>query len=168
MSYRAWYAQLDVFDTARRYLAILNAWRLDPPSRDRLFISDFYFVNPPLLHLTHMSAQVRRDFSALGIEKPKDAFINFPSPSILYNRMTGIQTQALHNLVGKGLLDVNLVDKDQYRLSDLGLRVVREMDGRLVLPSEKEVLAFVTTAFASIGEGKGGLRAITGLRRLGT
>jgi hypothetical protein len=168
MNYRQWYAQLDVFDTIRRYLALLGRWNGESPGRDRLFISDFYLVNPCLLHLTHMTAGVRRTFASLTIARPDKAFLKYPSPPILYGKMAGIQTQALHNLVGKGLFDVQLVDKDQYRLSSAGRNLATGMGDRLVLPGEESVLNFLTTEFASIGQGKAGLRAVTGLRRLGT
>jgi len=42
------------------------------------------------------------------------------------------------------------------------------MGERLVLSNEIAVMKFITTEFASIGQGKGGLRAVTGLRRVGT
>jgi hypothetical protein len=59
MSYRLWYSQLDVFDTIRRYLAILSRWNAEAPTRDRLFVSDFYFASPNLLHHTQMTAEAR-------------------------------------------------------------------------------------------------------------
>lgn len=168
MSYRQWYAQLDVYDTIRRYLALLVRWKGAAPTRDRLFISDFYLANPSLLHLTHMTADVRRALNSLKIAKPDQTFLKYPSPPILYGKMGGIQSQALHNLTGKGLLRLELVDKDQYSLSETGNALANGMEGRLVLPTEEGVLHFLTTEFASIGQGKGGLRAVTGLRRLGT
>ncbi|WP_454624160.1 ABC-three component system middle component 5 [Bradyrhizobium cenepequi] len=168
MRYRQWYAQLDVYDTIRRYLALLIRWKGAAPTRDRLFISDFYLANPSLLHLTHMTADVRRAFTSLKIAKPDQTFLKYPSPPILYSKMGGIQSQALHNLTGKGLLRLELVDKDQYSLSETGNVLANGMGGRLVLPTEEGVLHFLTTEFASIGQGKGGLRAVTGLRRLGT
>jgi hypothetical protein len=168
VTYRLWYAQLDVFDTIRRYLALLNRWSIEPPGRDRLFISDFYLVNPSLLHVTHMTLEVRRAFTTLGIEKPDQAFLSYPSPPILYSKMAGVQAHALHNLVGKGLFNVELVEKDQYQLSKAGRELTSAMGTKLVLSNEEKVLNFLTTEFASIGKGKGGLRAVTGLRRLGT
>jgi hypothetical protein len=77
VTYRLWYAQLDVFDTLRRYLAILGNWGKEAPSRDRLFISDFYLVNPSLLHLTQMTREARRSFTSLGIPKPDQAFLRY-------------------------------------------------------------------------------------------
>lgn len=168
MSYRLWYAQLDLFDTARRYLAILSRWGEEAPNRDRLFVSDFYFVNPSLLHLTHMTIDVRKTFTALRIPKPDETFVQHPSPPLLYNKMSGIQAQALHNIVGKGLVDVELVNNDQYRLSEEGRELANQLGAHLVLPGESEVLNFLTTEFSTIGRGKSGLREVTGLRRIGT
>lgn len=168
MTYRLWYAQLDMFDTIRRYLALLNAWDGKGPSRDRLYISDFYLANPCLLHLTHMTLEARRAFQALKVPRPEQSFLRYPSPSILYSKMAGIQAQALHNLIGKGLLDVELVDNDRYELSPSGIALAEEIDKEPSPFGEAEVLKFLITKFAAIGEGKGGLRAVTGLRRLGT
>ncbi|WSH68001.1 ABC-three component system middle component 5 (plasmid) [Rhizobium ruizarguesonis] len=168
MTYRMWYAQLDMFDTARRYLALLSYWKVEAPNRDRLFVSDFYFVNPSLLHLTHMTVDVRRSFTTLRIPKPDETFIQYPSPPILYTKMGGIQAQALHNLIGKGLVDLELVDKDQYQLSEDGRRLAAELGDRLVLEGEERILDFLVTDYVTIGRGKGGLREMTGLRRIGT
>jgi hypothetical protein len=168
MNYRIWYAQLDVFDTIRRYLAILNRWTAEPPTRDRLFVSDFYLVNPNLLHRTQMTAEARRTFTSLRIPKPEQAFINFPSPPVLYNKMAGIQNEALHNLTGRGLCDLQLIDRGQYSLSAEGRRLAIDMGARLVLKREEALLEFLTKEFSAVGIGKGGLRAATGLRRMGT
>jgi hypothetical protein len=168
MNYRLWYAQLDVFDTLRRYLAILSRWNSEPPTRDRLFVSDFYFVNPSLLHNTQMTAEARRAFNALQILKPDQAFINFPSPPILYNKMAGIQNEALHNLTGRGLCDVQIANRGQYRLSTEGRQLAQDMGDRLVLEREEALLEFLTKEFSTVGTGKGGLRTATGLRRVGT
>ncbi|WP_027146476.1 ABC-three component system middle component 5 [Mesorhizobium sp. WSM3626] len=168
MTYRLWYAQLDLFDTARRYLALLSHWKGEPPNRDRLFVSDFYLVNPSLLHLTHMSADVRRTFTALRIPKPDETFIQYPSPPILYTKMGGIQTLALHNLVGKGLVELEPVNRDRYGLSEHGRDLVSQLGYQLVLPGEEEILNFLVTDYVAIGRGKGGLRSMTGLRRIGT
>jgi hypothetical protein len=168
MTYRLWYAQLDVFDTLRRYLAILSRWTTDAPTRDRLFVSDFYYVNPSLLHLTQMTANARRAFSSLKILRPDQAFLRYPSPPILYNKMAGVQNEAMHNLTGRGLCDVEFAEKGRYRLSDQGRLLAKDLGGSLVLPSEVAVLEFITKDFSAVGTGKGGLRAATGLRRIGT
>jgi hypothetical protein len=75
MTYRLWYAQLDVFDTIRRYLAILSHWNAEMPSRDASSYPISILVNPSLLHLTHMTLEVRRAFTSLGIEKPDQTFL---------------------------------------------------------------------------------------------
>jgi hypothetical protein len=168
MKYRLWYAQLDVYDTVRRYVAILSRWKADPLTRDRLFVSDFYLVNPSLLHKTQMSADVRRAFNSLRVLKPEDCFLDYPSPALLYNKMAGIQVQALHNLIGKGLLDIAAIDSGQCILSSAGATFADEIRDQLVLPGEEAVLNFLTIEFATIGHGKGGLRSVTGLRRTGT
>lgn len=166
--YRLWYAQLDVYDTLRRYLAILSRWTVDSPSRDRLFVSDFYLANPSLLHLTQMTAEARRSFSSLRIPRPDQTFLKYPSPPLLYNKMAGVQGEALHNLIGRGLCDVSLANKDAYRLSAQGHRLITTIGKNLVLPSEEAILTFIANDFSTVGIGKGGLRAATGLRRMGT
>lgn len=168
MKYRLWYAQLDVYDTVRRYLAILSRWKSESLTRDRLFISDFYFANPSLLYRTQMSADARRAFNSLHILKPDYCFLDYPSPALLYNKMAGIQVQALHNLIGKGLLDISVIDSDQYILSPAGVMFADKVGDQLVLSGEEAVLNFLTVEFATIGHGKGGLRSVTGLRRVGT
>ncbi|TWD54447.1 hypothetical protein FB480_103358 [Agrobacterium vitis] len=168
MTYRLWYAQLDLFDTMRRYIALLSNWKLEPPSSDRLFVSDFYFVNPTLLHKTHMTNDVRNIFKELRVPKPEETFIQLPSPAILYDKMGGIQAQALHNLIGKGLLDIELVNKDQYKLSKDGRALASQLEPHLVLAGEETILEFLTKDFATLGQGKGALRKVTALRRIGT
>ena len=168
MNYRSWHAQLDVYDTLRRYLALLDSWQRGDPSKDRLFISDFYLANPPLLHNTHMSLSARRQFSSLQVPRPEATFIRYPSPPLLYLKMAGTQEEALHNLVGRGLCELNLVDQGIYRLSDIGRQFAASLKPHLVMPREEALLAFIVNDFSKLGLGKGGLRAVTGLRRIGT
>lgn len=168
MKIRQWHAQLDTFDTLRRCLAILMNWKMTAPRRDRLFVSDFYLVNPSLLHLTQMSREARSAFNFLNIPRPDDAFLEYPSPPLLYNKMAGTQMLAIQNLVGRGLCDVSLADKGQYQLSEMGTELAVSLGDRLVLAREMAVLSFITGEFASVGTDKGGLRSATGLRRIGT
>ncbi|NEI50527.1 hypothetical protein GR217_22850 [Rhizobium leguminosarum] len=167
MSYRQWYAQLDVFDTIRRYTALLSRWTTDAPNRERLFVADFYLVNPPLLHKTQMTSAARKAFNSLGVPKPENTFVQLPSPTLLYNKMAGIQSEALHNLIGRGLCEVDAADKGIYRLSGEGIKFSVGLAQSLVLPREEGVLRFLTNEFSTVGIGKGGLRAATGLRRIG-
>lgn len=168
MNIRRWHAQLDVFDTMRRCLAILKNWKLTAPRRDRLFVSDFYLVNPSLLHLTQMSLEARRAFNSLKIPRPDEAFLEYPSPPLLYNKMAGTQTLAIQNLVGRGLCDLILANKGQYQLTDIGEELATSLGDRLVLGRELNVLQFIINEFATVGTDRGGLRSATGLRRLGT
>ncbi len=168
MKIRHWHSQLDIFDTMRRCLAILKNWNTTAPRRDRLFVSDFYLVNPSLLHLTQMSLEARRAFNALRIPRPDEAFLEYPSPPLLYNKMAGTQTLALQNLVGRGLCELKLADKGQYQLTDTGGELAASLGDRLVLAREQDVLRFITNEFATVGTDKGGLRSATGLRRIGT
>ncbi|UZD68530.1 ABC-three component system middle component 5 [Brucella sp. JSBI001] len=167
MNYRIWYAQLDVFDTIRRYLALLTHWQGPAPDKTRLFITDFYYVNPPLLHNVHMPTDVRRSFNEIKIEKAQNTFIQYPSPQLLFIKMGGIQSNALHHLVGKGMVEVSDVNKNRYRLSNEGIKIAENLVDKLVLDSERSVLNFLTNEFVKVGSGKGGLRSVTGLNRLG-
>jgi hypothetical protein len=168
MKIRHWHAQLDIFDTMRRCLAILKNWNSTAPRRDRLFISDFYLVNPSLLHLTQMSLDARRVFNSLKIPRPDEAFLEYPSPPLLYNKMAGTQTLAIQNLIGRGLCDLALADKGHYQLTGLGEELAASLGERLVLDRERGVIRFITNEFATVGTDKGGLRSATGLRRIGT
>ncbi|WIW45403.1 ABC-three component system middle component 5 [Bradyrhizobium sp. 62B] len=168
MKLRQWHAQLDIFDTMRRYLAILQNWNSMAPRRDRLFVSDFYLLNPSLLHLTQMSLDARRAFNSLKIPRPDEAFLEYPSPPLLYNKMAGTQTLAVQNLIGRGLCDLKLADRGLYQLNDTGKELAASLGDRLVLSRERGVLRFITNEFASVGIDKGGLRSATGLRRIGT
>jgi hypothetical protein len=46
--------------------------------------------------------------------------------------------------------------------------LAEDMGERLVLKREVALLEFLTKEFSAVGTGKGGLRAATGLRRVGT
>lgn len=167
MKYRQWHAQLDVFDAVRRYMALLSHWKGDAPNRERLFISDFYLANPSLLHRTQMTSEVRKAFNSLRISRPEDQFVRLPPPAILYHKMAGVQTEALHNLVGRGLCDVELINQGCYALSREGAYFCKRLSSALVLPREEPVIRFLTKEFVEIGAGPGRLRAATGLRRVG-
>jgi hypothetical protein len=166
MSPRLWYPQLDVYDTVRRMLGLLIAWPEQDLTAERLYISDFYLANPPLLHRTHMPSEIRKEFQALSIVKPEKGFLSFPSPQMLFAKMEPVQKEALRTLVGKGFVALNelragkIVAED--RLAQVGDMVVMSSD-------ERRVLRFLTSDFARIGAGvPGDLRLATGLRRPGT
>lgn len=157
-----WYAQLDVYDTVRRYLLLLSVWQDGCQGRERLFVSDFYLANPSLLHRTRMTQHARREFGQLKL--PKFEFIEYPPAPVLFERMSGVQMEALQNLIGRGLMDLAKLHDGTLTLSDLGRNAV----ARTSFATETEVIVarFLTTSFLEIGLEVGGLRSATGLRRI--
>lgn len=168
MRVRQWYAQLDVFDTVRRYTALMSRWSGEGPNRERLFVSDFYLANPSLLHETKMTSDARKAFTALHVPRPDQIFLRLPSPPVLYHKMSGIQSEALHNMLGRGLCDLRLADSGRLQLSEQGQEFARSLGRTLVLPLESGVVDFLASEFKMVGVDRGGLRAATGLSRIGT
>lgn len=167
MSMRLWYPQLDAYDAVRRILALLGFWKPSPPSRERLCILDFYFANPPLLHLTHMPLGTRKVFSSLQIPRPEKAFLSYPSPPILFQKMEEVQRLAIQTVVGKGLVDMDTVERGELQLSREGRTLTEKQIIPLLGADERPLLDFLTTHFAAIGaDDVGELRRGTGLRRL--
>jgi hypothetical protein len=102
MSGRLWYPQLDIYDAVRRMAGLLLFWNPAAlPSQERLYIADFYFANPPLLHKTHMTSDVRKDFNSLGIPRPEKSFVNYPTAPLLFQKMEEVQKQGFRTLTGK-------------------------------------------------------------------
>lgn len=165
MSLRLWYPQLDVYDTVRRMLGLLNAWSRDALTLERLYISDFYLANPELLHKTHMPTDVRRDFRELAIPKPEKAFLSYPSPQMLFAKMDPVQKEALQTLVGKGFIALDALRLGRVESSSR----ISEVDDSLKFTNkERQLIGFLTTSFARIGAGAPGeLRLATSLRRPG-
>ncbi|MCP5411437.1 MAG: hypothetical protein H6924_04785 [Alphaproteobacteria bacterium] len=167
MSVRLWYPQLDVYDAVRRMAALLVAWKGRPPSKERLYIVDFFFANPPLLHRTHMPEDVRKVFNSLKVERPDKTFLSYPSGPILFQKMAEVQRQALQTLIGKGLIDLESLASGEVIPSGPGRVLFSERMIRLVSESERQLLNFLASKFASIGEEDViALRRSTGLRRL--
>jgi AAA domain len=111
MKPRLWYPQLDVYDAIRRMSVILARWKYDPPSVERMYIVDFYFANPSLLHSTSLPQDVRTAFNALRICRPEKLFVSLPSAPILFHKMAEVQRQAIRGLAGKGLVDSDAISK---------------------------------------------------------
>lgn len=167
MSVRLWYPQLDVYDAVRRMAALLSSWKLRAPARERLYIVDFFFANPPLLHHTHMPDQVRRAFNELKVVRPEKSFLSYPSAPILFQKMSEVQRQALQTLIGKGLINLDALSNGIVEPSITGGELFRERMIQLVPDAEKPLLEFLTGKFAAIGDDDIlGLRRSTGLRRL--
>jgi hypothetical protein len=167
MSGRLWYPQLDVYDAIRRIGGLLMFWSSDAaPSPERLFIADFYLANPPLLHKTHMTRELRKEFSELGIQRPEKAFVSFPSPPILFQRMDEVQRQAFRTLTGKGLIDLPKLEKGTVAPSAAGFELFEDQFVPLFSEAERKVAEFVAGSFALGNRDIGTLRRSTGLRRV--
>ncbi|WP_041535949.1 ABC-three component system middle component 5 [Parvibaculum lavamentivorans] len=167
MSSRLWYPQLDVYDAIRRIGGLLSFWSTDAaPSPERLFIADFYLANPPLLHKTHMTREVRKEFTGLGIPRPEKAFISYPSPPILFQKMDEVQRQAFRTLTGKGLIDLPKLEKGAVAASAAGFELFEDRFVPLFGDAESQVAKFIARSFALADTDIGALRRSTGLRRV--
>ena len=167
MSGRLWYPQLDVYDAIRRIGGLLTFWSSDvAPSPERLFIADFYLANPPLLHKTHMTREVRNEFNGLGISRPEKAFISYPSPPILFQKMDEVQRQAFRTLTGKGLIDLPKLEKGTVSPSAAGLELFEDRFVPLFGEAERKVAVFIADSFSLADKEIGALRRSTGLRRV--
>lgn len=166
MSFRLWYPQLDVYDAIRRMGTIVARWNAPIPSPERLQIFDFYLANPPLLHNTHMPSEVRKSFNSLKIPRPEKCFVSFPSAQLLFHKMEPVQSQALSTMLGKGLLDSEAYGVGRAAATTTGISLFRDTFAELMPEAERNVCAFLTKEFASIGsENIDELRHSTGLRR---
>jgi hypothetical protein len=164
---RLWYPQLDAYDAVRRIAGLLALWApKSPPSPERLFIADFYLANPPLLHRTHMSRDVRNLFHELGIGRPEKAFLNYPVAQILFQRMEEFQKQALRTLTGKGLVDLAELERGHVVPSDRGRALFAEKFVPLFDDAEHLLADFLVRSFARSDEDIYTLRRSTGLRRI--
>lgn len=150
MTARLWFPQLDVYDTIRRMACLLSGRQTI--RLERLYILDFFLANPPLLHRTHMPQRVRDEFTKLRIPRPEQTFLSYPSAPILFHKMEGIQKEAVQTLLGKGLIDREMVTRGEVVPSLLGKRLFGEQLARLATLNEQAVFAFLVTHFSSIGE----------------
>jgi hypothetical protein len=164
MSSRLWYPQLDVFDTARRMCILLHFFR-STPGFEKLCIVDFYLANPPLLHKTQMSLDVRKKFSELSINKPEKSFISYPSAPLLFHKMEPIQQEAIKALTSKGLIVFERLKQGYVELSAEGKRYFPLES--ICSDEETKLSDFLANSFANIEqEGNFELRRRTGLRRV--
>lgn len=163
MNSRLWYPQLDVYDAIRRICLILQCFE-DSPGIERLYISDFFLANPPLLYRTSMSAEVRKSFMELKIPRPDKTFISYPSSLLLFHKMEPIQKEAINALRGKGLLSL-----DDFERGDI--KMVQRADGLFPIETmctqeERSLCVFLATIFSNSSEiNTQELRRKTGLRR---
>jgi hypothetical protein len=167
MTGRLWYPQLDVYDAIRRIGGLLTFWSPEAaPSQERLFIADFYLANPPLLHKTHMTQEVRKQFNGLGIARPEKTFISYPSPPILFQKMDEVQRQAFRTLTGKGLIDLSKLEKGTVGPSAAGFELFEDQFVPLFGEVERKVAEFIAGSFVRGDKDIGALRRSTGLRRV--
>jgi hypothetical protein len=160
---RLWYPQLDVFDAVRR-IAIIAQQFEEAPGIERVFITDFFLANPPLLHRTSMPAEVRRKFNDLRVPRPEKVFISYPSAPILFHKMESIQKEALTALSSKNLLDLEVLKRGTVKITEQGklLFPIKTMSSDLELILSR----FLARDFANRNEvGNFDLRRRTGLRR---
>ena len=167
MMSRIWYPQLDIYHAIRRISTLLYFWEGKTTSLERLYISDFYLANPPLLHSVHMPSTIRDAFRELGVQKPEKSFLTYPTPSILFHKMAPIQKKALQAMVAKGILDSNKLQQGMVSLSDFGEQFSEEQVTSRMSQKESKLIDFLTSEFNKISEDDTtALRKRTGLRRM--
>ena len=145
-----WYPQLDVFDGVRRLTLLLMHWHATEPSLERLYVADFYFANPPLLHKTSMTMAVRKSFRKLSIANPKSSFLSYPTSPLLFQRMEPIQKQAVHAMVGKGILSAEKLRLGSARLTNRGMNIAEQLLSRQSSKQEIDLLHFLVQEFCAI------------------
>ena len=165
MNCRLWYPQFDVHDGIRRLGALLTAYHA-PTGVERLYITDFYLANPPLLHRTQMSREVRRSFRNLNIPRPEKTFLTYPEPQLLYKKMEPVQKEALRAMTGKGLLSLEEYQKGLGQLTDNGNAILEQLLLEQISDGEGKLVRFLTFEFAPLESvDVDRLRRSTGLRR---
>ena len=165
MKSRLWFPQLDVASAARRFVRILDCWRGEALSVERLFVFDYFVATPALIGDIKMTNTHRKRYGELGLPKKRDEFVKFPPATLLFHSMTPIQKRALVSLVAKNVLSKESYDAGAVALTDSGQQTARDL--LLVYQGEAETIALdfmaslmATDEFAS----KSDLRSRTGLR----
>jgi len=167
MTTRIWYPQLDIYHAIRRIAALLYFWESNTASLERLYISDFYLANPPLLHHVRMPAAVRALFKDLDIQKPEKSFLTYPTPPILFHKMESIQKKALQAMAAKDLLKSGALHKGEASLSNFGEEFAEFPVVEGLSEKDTKLIEFLAKSFSQISEGDSvELRKRTGLRRM--
>ncbi|RUO71266.1 ABC-three component system middle component 5 [Pseudidiomarina salinarum] len=167
MMTRIWYPQLDIYHAIRRVAALLYYWEKNKAPIERLYISDFYFANPVLLHNVRMPADVRATFKELEIPKPDKSFLTYPAPSILFHKMESIQKKGVQAMVAKSLLNSEAIHKGEASLSRFGEKFVESCVVGGLSEKDTRLIEFLARSFSQISEGDSvDLRKRTGLRRM--
>ncbi len=113
-----------------------------------------------------MPREIRSEFRHLGIPRPEDQFVQFPSEKSLYRELAIYQKAAATNLMAKGLLA-----REPYLSGNAKLQI-EMIPEKLLIDLRNENLAeakfmdFLVNKFGALElTGPRGLRALTGLVR---
>lgn len=165
MNGRLWYPQLDVYSCIRRMGSLLLEYE-SAPSIERLYITDFFFANPPLLHKCKMSRATRRNFYQLDIARPGKSFLRYPAAPLLFNKMEPIQKEALRAMTGKGILSMELLQTGLVELSTLGTELFETQLFRQCSDDEVSLIKFLAGDFSmATDDSIQALRKSSGIRR---
>lgn len=169
MKLRLWYPQLDAYDSIRRMCLLLGGLNNNISfSLERLYIVDFYFSTPSLIHGTHMPEEVREKFRSLKILRPEKSFISLPPAPQLFRKMEEVQREAIRNMMGKGVLERKAMDSRTVALSDVGKDLIHTNIVKLMSADEAPLLEFLVKDFTPIDLFDiAGFRRRSGLRRVG-
>lgn len=166
MTGRLWYPQLDVYDSIRRIAALLLSYE-NGPGFERLYITDFFLANPPLLHKTQMVQSTRKAFTALHIPRPENLFLSYPAAPLLFHKMAPIQKEAIRALSGRGLLSMENLKRGQAVLTQQGRDFLTSVHSGATTDMEDRLIVFLVNDFAAgTDAGTSDLRRRTGLRRV--
>lgn len=166
MSVRLWYPQLDVYDALRRMSVLIGSWGDDKLGIERLYISDFFFASPTMLHNVHMRQDARKRFNTLKIPRPDKSFLSYPSAPLLFQKMSSVQTQAIQTLIGKELVNVSRLEIGYLQPSERGHALFRDMTEHFLGEKEERLRVFLSQEFTEKAFGEiSELRRQTGLRR---
>lgn len=135
------------------------------PGVERLCIADFFLATPALLHRTSMTKEVRAQFSQLEIARPDKSYVTLPAPQLLFYKMEPVQKQALTELCGRGLVDMELFNQGKVTLSPSGLEIFESTD--LYTSVESAISSFLTKKLLALDMmANMELRSRTGLHRM--
>lgn len=167
MMSRIWYPQLDVYHAIRRLGSLIYAWDNNAVPLERLYITDFYLANPPLLHSVRMPSGIRDLFNELQIQKPEKAFLTYPTPSILFHKMEPIQKKALQAMLAKEIVESRTVRDGVASLSNFGEEFAQAWIVEQGYVGETNLVEFLSKSFSQMSEGDtADFRKRTGLRRM--
>lgn len=143
-----WFPQLDAFDAMRRMGLLLMNWQNKPIVKEHLYILDFYFCSPSLLHNCRMTKDTRKEFNALNIQRPRMEFIDYPTEQILYNKMISVQESALNSLFAKNILLIDLFEDGYVSITESGKKLFQENERKLTSIKSNLLIEFLVGSFS--------------------